>query len=400
MKQTNTFIPTEREMPGYAEAISHKYLIKAGMIKQISAGIYTYLPLANRVLEKIKGIIREEHEKIGATELLMPILQSKEYWEESGRWKKMGAELIRVKDRKEQEYAMSPTAEEMIVQAVRNMVTSYKNLPINLYQIQTKFRDEIRPRLGLLRCKEFIMKDAYSFHTSQESLDKTYNDMYMIYSNIFDRCGLKYRAVEADSGNIGGSNTHEFQALAEIGEDTIVYTDKSDYAANIEMAGVSEKNYQMNNDNLKEKELVETPNVKTIRDLVEFLKCDEKDTVKAIAIKDEKGYYLILLRGDHTLNEVKVKKYLGISDYEMTDVKEIQDIYLSFDGFMGPIGLEGKVKIYADNAIKYMKNYVVGANKENYHYINVNNNDYNVEGYYDLREIVEGEIAEDGSRKS
>lgn len=400
MKQTNTFIPTEREMPGYAEAISHKYLIKAGMIKQISAGIYTYLPLANRVLEKIKGIIREEHEKIGATELLMPILQSKEYWEESGRWKKMGPELIRVKDRKEQEYAMSPTAEEMIVQTVRNMVTSYKNLPINLYQIQTKFRDEIRPRLGLLRCKEFIMKDAYSFHTNQKSLDKTYNDMYMIYSNIFDKCGLKYRAVEADSGNIGGSNTHEFQALAEIGEDTIVYTDESDYAANIEMAGVSEKNYQMNNDDLKEKKLVETPNVKTIRDLAEFLKCDEKDTVKAIAIKDEKGYYLILVRGDHTLNEVKVKKYLGISDYEMTDVKEIQDIYLSFDGFMGPIGLGKEVKIYADNAIKYMKNYVVGANKENYHYINVNNNDYNVEGYYDLREIAEGEIAEDGSRKS
>ena len=400
MKQTNTFIPTEREMPGYAEAISHKYLIKAGMIKQISAGIYTYLPLANRVLEKIKGIIREEHEKIGATELLMPILQSKEYWEESGRWKKMGPELIRVKDRKEQEYAMSPTAEEMIVQTVRNMVTSYKNLPINLYQIQTKFRDEIRPRLGLLRCKEFIMKDAYSFHTNQESLDKTYNDMYMIYSNIFDKCGLKYRAVEADSGNIGGSNTYEFQALAEIGEDTIVYTDESDYAANIEMAGVSEKNYQMNNDDLKEKKLVETPNVKTIRDLAEFLKCDEKDTVKAIAIKDEKGYYLILVRGDHTLNEVKVKKYLGISDYEMTDVKEIQDIYLSFDGFMGPIGLGKEVKIYADNAIKYMKNYVVGANKENYHYINVNNNDYNVEGYYDLREIAEGEIAEDGSRKS
>ena len=400
MRQTNTFIPTEREMPGYAEAISHKYLIKAGMIKQISAGIYTYLPLANRVLEKIKEIIREEHEKIGATELLMPILQSKEYWEESGRWKKMGPELIRVKDRKEQEYAMSPTAEEMIVQTVRNMVTSYKNLPINLYQIQTKFRDEIRPRLGLLRCKEFIMKDAYSFHTNQESLDKTYNDMYMIYSNIFDKCGLKYRAVEADSGNIGGSNTHEFQALAEIGEDTIVYTDESDYAANIEMAGVSEKNYQMNNDDLKEKKLVETPNVKTIRDLAEFLKCDEKDTVKAIAIKDEKGYYLILVRGDHTLNEVKVKKYLGISDYEMTDVKEIQDIYLSFDGFMGPIGLGKEVKIYADNAIKYMKNYVVGANKENYHYINVNNNDYNVEGYYDLREIAEGEIAEDGSRKS
>lgn len=400
MRQTNTFIPTEREMPGDAEAISHKYLIKAGMIKQISAGIYTYLPLANRVLEKIKNIIREEHEKIGATELLMPILQSKEYWEESGRWKKMGPELIRVKDRKDQEYAMSPTAEEMIVQAVRNMITSYKNLPINLYQIQTKFRDEIRPRLGLLRCKEFIMKDAYSFHTSQESLDKTYNDMYMIYSNIFDKCGLKYRAVEADSGNIGGSNTHEFQALAEIGEDTIVYTEESNYAANIEMAGVSEKNYEMSNDVLKQKELVETPHVKTIRDLVEFLKCDEKETVKSIAIKDEKEYYLILLRGDHTLNEVKVKKYLGISDYEMTEVKEIQDIYLSFDGFMGPIGLGKDVKIYADNAIKYMKNYTVGANKENYHYINVNNNDYNVEGYYDLREISEGEISEDGSRES
>ena len=238
MRQSRTFIPTTREVPSSAEAISHKLLIKAGMVKQVSAGVYTYLPLATKVIQNIEKVIRDEHAKIGASELLMPILQSEDYWKQSGRWYKMGDELIRVTDRKNAGYALSPTAEEVICQTVSNMVTSYKQLPVNLYQIQTKFRDEIRPRLGLLRGKEFIMKDGYSFHDSPESLRETYNDYYQAYSNIFDRFELKYRAVKADSGNIGGSYTHEFQALAEVGEDTIVYTEESDYAANIETAAV------------------------------------------------------------------------------------------------------------------------------------------------------------------
>lgn len=400
MRQSQMFIPTLREIPATAEAVSHKLLLKSGMIKQVSAGIYTYLPLSTRVLEKIKNIIREEHEKVGAAELIMPILQGQEYWEETGRWNKMGAELMRITDRKGAGYALSPTAEEIVVQTVKNNLNSYKQLPIILYQIQTKFRDEMRPRFGLLRGKEFIMKDAYSFHSSEESLNKTYMDMYKIYEQIFDRCGLQYRAVKADSGNIGGDNTYEFQALAEIGEDTIVYTNESDYAANIEMAGVTEKNYVMSQEEEKEQETIITPEIKTIEELSAYL-CIEKDkTLKVIGIKnlenDEK--IIILLRGDHTLNEVKVKKHLNISEYEMLTEEEVLEIG-AVPGYIGPFGLKN-VKTFADNAIKYMKNFVMGANQTDKHIINSNIKDIEIDGYYDLRNIVEGEIVEDLSGKA
>ena len=395
VRQSKTFIPTTREVPSSAEATSHKLLIKAGMVKQVSAGVYTYLPLATRVIQKIEKVIREEHSKIGAAELLMPILQSDEYWKKSGRWDKMGEELIRVTDRKKAGYALSPTAEEIITQTVNNMITSYKQLPMNLYQIQTKFRDEIRPRLGLLRCKEFIMKDAYSFHDSPESLRETYKDYYQAYSNIFDRFELKYRAVQADSGNIGGSYTHEFQALAEVGEDTIVYTEESDYSANIETAAVVEQNYTMPTDfEKKERSLLETPDQQSIDDVAAFCGVEVNRAMKALALKADGEFYLVLMRGNDQLNDIKFMKATGTSEVEMATEQEIEEVMGSVAGYMGPFGIKG-CKVIGDNAIKYMYNHSCGANKKGFHYINVNPGDYEIDAHYDLRMIEEGDLAED-----
>ena len=393
MKQTKTFIPTTREVPANAEAISHKLLIKAGMVKQVSAGVYTYLPLANNIIEKIKKVIREEHDKIDAAELIMPLLQSQEHWEKSGRWGKMGDELMRVKDRKGAGYALQPTSEEVICQTVDNMVTSYKQLPLNLYQIQTKFRDEIRPRLGLLRCKEFIMKDAYSFHDSPESLREMYNDYYQAYSNIYDRLELKYRAVQADSGNIGGSYTHEFQALAEVGEDTIVYTDNSDYAANIETAKVVEENYSLPEFERKERSLLETPAQETIDDIAAFCGVEVNRAMKGLALNADGNLYLVLMRGNDQLNEIKFKKATNTHEVRMATPEEIESMG-SVVGYMGPFGIEN-CTVIADHAVKYMYNHSCGANKKGFHYINVNHGDYEVDGYYDLRMIEEGDLAED-----
>ena len=399
MRQSRTFIPTTREVPSSAEAISHKLLIKAGMVKQVSAGVYTYLPLATKVIQNIERVIREEHDKIGAVELLMPLLQSEDYWKESGRWYKMGDELMRLKDRKGAGYALSPTAEEIICQTVNNMLTSYKQLPMNLYQIQTKFRDEMRPRLGLLRGKEFIMKDGYSFHDSPESLRETYLDYYNAYSNIFDRFELKYRAVKADSGNIGGSYTHEFQALAEIGEDTIAYTEESDYAANIETAAVVEQNYTMPSGfEKKERELLETPDQQTIDDIAAYCGVEVNRAMKALALKADGEFYLVLMRGNDQLNDIKFMKATGTSEVEMATEQEIEEVMGSVVGYMGPFGIKN-CKVIGDNAIKYMYNHSCGANKKGYHYINVNPGDYEVDAYYDLRMIEEGDIAEDLSGK-
>lgn len=399
MRQSRTFIPTTREVPSSAEAISHKLLIKAGMVKQVSAGVYTYLPLATKVIQNIERVIREEHDKIGAVELLMPLLQSEDYWKESGRWYKMGDELMRLKDRKGAGYALSPTAEEIICQTVNNMLTSYKQLPMNLYQIQTKFRDEMRPRLGLLRGKEFIMKDGYSFHDSPESLRETYLDYYNAYSNIFDRFELKYRAVKADSGNIGGSYTHEFQALAEIGEDTIAYTEESDYAANIETAAVVEQNYTMPSGfEKKERELLETPDQQTIDDIAAYCGVEVNRAMKALALKADGEFYLVLMRGNDQLNDIKFMKATGTSEVEMATEQEIEEVMGSVAGYMGPFGIKN-CKVIGDNAIKYMYNHSCGANKKGYHYINVNPGDYEVDAYYDLRMIEEGDLAEDLSGK-
>ena len=395
MRQSRTFIPTTREVPSSAEAISHKLLIKAGMVKQVSAGVYTFLPLATKVLRNIEKIIREEHEKIGASELLMPVLQSEEYWKKSGRWYKMGDELMRVTDRKGAAYALSPTAEELICQAVNNMITSYKQLPVNLFQFQTKFRDEIRPRLGLLRTKEFIMKDAYTFDESPEGMRKSYNEYYQAYSNIFDRFGLKYRVVKADSGNIGGSYTHEFQALAEVGEDTIVYTEESDYAANIETAAVVEQNYTMPSGfEKKERELLETPDQQTIDDIAAYCGVEVNRAMKALALKADGEFYLVLMCGNDQLNDIKFMKATGTSEVEMATEQEIEEVMGSVVGYMGPFGIKN-CKVIGDNAIKYMYNHSCGANKKGYHYINVNPGDYEIDAHYDLRMIEEGDLAED-----
>ena len=390
MKQSKVFIPTLREEPAEAESISHKFLLKSGMIKQNARGIYSYLPTAKRVLNKIERIVREEMERIDGVEVLMPVLQPSELWEESGRWEAYGSELMRLKDRNNRDFALGPTHEEIITSLVRDELKSYKRLPITLFQIQSKFRDEKRPRFGLLRGREFIMKDAYSFHSDEESLDETYNDMYNAYHNIFTRVGLKFRPVLADSGAIGGDHTHEFMALAEIGEDTIVYSDSTDFAANIEKAEVV---YTPNPEHteIKELEKVETPNVKTAQALADFLNVTLDRIIKSMIIKVDDEYVMILIRGRHELNDVKLKSFFKTENIESATETEIENIMGAKPGSLGPVNVD-KIKIYADQFIQDINNLAVGANEDGYHYLNANvDRDFKVEAYGDFRFILEGE---------
>ena len=396
MKQSKVFIPTMREVPAEAEALSHRLLLKAGLIKQSTSGIYSYLPLATRVLNNISKIIREEMESIDAVEILMPALQQAELWEESGRWSAYGPELMRLKDRNGREFALGPTHEEVVTSLVRDELKSYKQLPLTLFQIQSKYRDEKRPRFGLLRGREFLMKDAYSFHSDEASLDATYQDMYQAYSRIFKRVGINARPVVADSGAIGGSHTHEFMALSEIGEDTIVYSNESDYAANIEKAEVvyhpSHKHSA-----LAELTKVETPNVKTAQEVAEYLKRPLDEIVKTMIFKIDGEFIMFLVRGHHELNEVKLKSYFGTEHVEMASQDEIVNLVDANPGSIGPI-FEKDIKIYADNYLQDLNNFVVGANEDHYHYINVNiGRDFDVTEYGDFRFITQGEMLSDGS---
>lgn len=396
MKQSKMFIPTLREVPNDADSKSHQLLLKAGMIKQVASGVYSYLPIAKRVLNKIEAIVREEMEAIDGVEILMPALQPSELWSESGRWQSYGAELMRMTDRHGREFALGPTHEEIITSLVRDELKSYKKLPVTLFQIQNKFRDEKRPRFGLLRGREFIMKDAYSFHATEESLDETYQDMYDAYSRIFSRVNLKFRPVIADSGAIGGSHTHEFMALAEIGEDTICYTDESDYAANIEKAEVK---YVPNVEHTEEKALdkVHTPGVKTAQQLADLLGKRLDEIVKSMILKVDDQFIMFLIRGHHELNDVKVKSYFGTETVEMATDEEIQAILGATPGSLGPVGVE-KIEIYADNSVQDLNNLAVGANETDYHYVNANlGRDFNVKAFDDFRFILEGEMAADGS---
>lgn len=396
MKQSKMFIPTLREVPNDADSKSHQLLLKAGMIKQVASGVYSYLPIAKRVLNKIEAIVREEMEAIDGVEILMPALQPSELWTESGRWQSYGAELMRMTDRHGREFALGPTHEEIITSLVRDELKSYKKLPVTLFQIQNKFRDEKRPRFGLLRGREFIMKDAYSFHATEESLDETYQDMYDAYSRIFSRVNLKFRPVIADSGAIGGSHTHEFMALAEIGEDTICYTDESDYAANIEKAEVK---YVPNVEHTEEKALdkVHTPSVKTAQQLADLLGKRLDEIVKSMIVKVDDQFIMFLIRGHHELNDVKVKSYFGTETVEMATDEEIQAILGATPGSLGPVGVE-KIEIYADNSVQDLNNLAVGANETDYHYVNANlGRDFNVKAFDDFRFILEGEMAADGS---
>ncbi|HIW11884.1 MAG TPA: proline--tRNA ligase [Candidatus Salinicoccus stercoripullorum] len=395
MKQSRMFIPTMRETPQDADSLSHRYMLKSGMIKQMAAGIYTYLPITKLVLNNIEQIVREEMNNIGGVEIHMPVLHPKELWEESGRWQAYGSELMRMKDRHDRDFALGPTHEEIITALLRDELKSYKKLPLTLFQIQTKFRDELRPRFGLLRGREFIMKDAYSFHSDEASLDETYNDMYQAYSNIFSRVGLNYRAVEADSGSIGGSHTHEFMALSEIGEDIIVYTDESGYAANIEKAAciVPEAGESAAQEAL---EKVPTPGVDSCLSLAEHLNIDLTDTTKTMVVKIDGEFVMILIRGDHELNDIKVRDYFGAEDAEFATDSEIRDIMKASPGSLGPVG--ASIPVYLDHQVDMMYNYPAGANNDGYHYINVNHGrDFEVAGTGDFRFITEGEKAEDGS---
>lgn len=395
MRQSQMFIPTLRETPTEAESLSHRLMLKSGMIKQLARGIYAYLPITQLVLNNIQEIVREEMMNIGGAEVHLPVLHPRELWEESGRWQAYGKELMRVSDRHDREFALGPTHEEVITALVRDELKSYKKLPLTLFQIQTKFRDELRPRFGLLRGREFIMKDAYSFHIDEESLDKTYNDMYDAYSRIFTRLDLNFRAVEADGGSIGGSHTHEFMALADIGEDTIVYTDESSYAANIEKAECAAPAEKSTADML-ETEKIATPEIATVKDLAEFLNTDLTLTTKTMVVKTDEGLKMIVIRGDQELNDIKVKAYFNSEIIEMATDKEITAELNASPGSLGPVN--SSIPVYLDYQVEAMRNYPVGANETGYHILNVNHErDFEAAGTGDFRFINEGEMVSDGS---
>ncbi|EAF5053629.1 proline--tRNA ligase [Listeria monocytogenes] len=396
MRQTMTFIPTLKEVPADAEVKSHQLLLRAGFIRQTASGIYSYLPLATLMLRKIETIIREELEAIGAAELLMPALQPAELWQESGRWNDYGPELMRLKDRASRDFALGPTHEEVITALLRDEVKSYKRLPLTLYQIQTKFRDEKRPRFGLLRGREFIMKDAYSFHATSESLDEVYNLMHQAYSNIFTRCGLEFRSVIADSGSIGGNESKEFMALSDIGEDTIAYSDASDYAANTEMAPVlymEKKSHELE----KDLEKVATPDQKSITDIVEFLEVPIEKTMKSMLYQVDDEVIMVLVRGDHEVNDIKIKNALDATNVELVDPAVAVELLGANFGSLGPINVPENMRVFADNAVKDIVNAVVGANEDGFHYINVNpDRDFSVTSYFDLRMIQVDDLSPDG----
>ncbi|AJI21256.1 proline--tRNA ligase [Priestia megaterium] len=394
MRQSSTLIPTLREVPADADIKSHQLLLRAGYMRQNASGVYSFLPLGKRVLQKVEQIVREEMDRAGSVELLMPALQQAELWQESGRWYSYGPELMRMKDRHGREFALGATHEEVITSLLRDEVKSYKRLPLNLYQIQTKFRDEKRPRFGLLRGREFIMKDAYSFHASQESLDEVYDKMFAAYSRIFERCGLNFRAVIADSGAMGGKDTHEFMVLSEIGEDTIAYSDTSSYAANVEMAPVV-NTYGKSGEAEKELTKVETPNQHSIEDVAAFLNVEATSCIKSLLFKVDDRFVLVLVRGDHEVNDIKVKNYFEASVVELATPEETKEVLKCAVGSVGPIGVSDSVEVVADHAVKAIANGVCGANEEGYHYTNVNERNFNAT-YEDFRFIQEGDQSPDG----
>lgn len=398
MKQSMTLIPTLREVPSDAEIKSHQLLLRGGFMRQNASGIYSYLPLGKRVLHNIEQIVREEMDSAGAVELLMPALQAAELWQESGRWYTYGPELMRLKDRHGREFSLGATHEEVITSLVRDEVKSYKKLPMTLYQIQTKFRDEKRPRFGLLRGREFIMKDAYSFHASQGSLDEIYELLFQSYTNVFTRCNLDFRAVIADSGAMGGKDTHEFMVLSDVGEDTIAYSDTSNYAANIEMAPVV-VNYEKAEEEEKTLEKVLTENQRTIEEVSSFLKVDSTKCIKSLLFKVDEKYVLVLTRGDHEVNDIKLKNLFEAGSVELAAPEVTKEVLGCPIGSLGPINVE-QVEIVADFAVQYITNGVCGANEENYHYVNVNpQRDIKVSRFADLRFIQEGDPSPDGQGK-
>ena len=389
MRYSQILIPTMKEVPSEAEVISHQLMLRAGFIKQLTSGIYTYMPYGLAAIRRVENIVREEMNRAGAQELSMPMVQPADLWQESGRYEKYGPELLRFRDRHERESCLGPTHEEVITDIARKELHSYRDLPVNLYQIQTKFRDEIRPRFGLMRGREFIMKDAYSFDIDDEAAEVSYRKMYDAYNRIFERCGLDFRCVEADSGAIGGSFSHEFMVLAETGEDTIAVCNECSWAANLEKAEVKLVGQDPVQDQL-EMVKVETPGQRKVASVCEFLGIEPEQLVKTLVYMADGEPVAVLLRGDRELEEVKLKNYLGATDIRPADDKEIFDAAGVPSGYLGPVG--SRIRVLADQEVPALANLTVGANEKNFHLQNVNHGrDFEVKEVADFRQLTEAD---------
>ena len=402
MRASQFFLATQKEAPAEAELPSHRLMLRAGLIKRLGSGLYSWMPLGLRVLRKVEAVVREEMNKAGALELLMPAVQPKELWEETGRWDVFGPQMLKIRDRHERDFCFGPTHEEVITDIARKEIRSYKQLPLNFYQIQTKFRDEIRPRFGVMRAREFVMKDAYSFHTNLASLEQTYQVMYQTYSNIFNRLGLKFRAVRADTGAIGGEGSHEFHVLADSGEDALAYCADSDFAANVELAEALPPSHGRAEpaENMRE---VETPKQTACEDVAALLGIGIERTVKAIALmapvaEGQHQFYLALLRGDHSLNEIKVGKLEGLADFRFANEEEIRTNLNCPPGFIGPVGVASDVRVIADRTVAAMSDFICGANKPKYHLAGVNFGRDLPEPMLiaDIRNVIAGDVSPDG----
>lgn len=394
MRWTQTYIPTLREDPAEAELISHKLLVRAGFIRKVTSGVYSYLPLMQRVLNKITAIVREEMDRAGALEITMPVLHPAELWKLSGRWDVMGKEQMRLKDRHQRDLCLGGTHEEIVTDLISGELRSYKWLPKNLYQIQVKFRDEIRPRFGLMRGREFIMKDAYTFDPDEASQEKSYNNMVDAYFKVFKRCGFDIRMVEGDTGAMGGTGAHEFMVIVDTdgGEGTIFYCDNCDYAATDEKAEFRQSNASSNDEPVLEMSLVETPGMKTIDEVTGFLKVPADRLVKTLLFKADNRPVAALIRGDRNINEIKLKNHLNCNVLELADEQTVAVLTGAGVGFAGPCGLDG-VRLVVDNEIRFMRNFVVGANRDDYHFINVNH-----PRDFSFRETVDLKMAQVGER--
>ncbi len=396
MRTSQFPLQTLKETPADAEIPSHRLMLRAGLIRKLASGLYVWLPLGLRVLRKVERIVREEMDSSGALELSMPVVQPAELWQESGRWEQYGPELLRFRDRHNREFCLGPTHEEIITDLARNQLKSYRQLPVNFYQIQTKFRDEIRPRFGVMRAREFLMKDAYSFHVDQDSLQQTYDLMHATYSRIFSRCGLDFRPVAADTGAIGGSGSHEFHVLADAGEDTIAFSTESDYAANVELAeALPDRNERPAPS--KEMELVDTPNAKTITELVEQFNQPVEQTAKTLVVEAaEGGLIALLVRGDHELNEIKAEKLPQVaSPLRFATEEEIRETVGTGPGSLGPVNLP--VPIIADRSVAVLADFSAGANIDGKHYFGINwERDAPLPKVADIRNVVEGDPSPDG----
>lgn len=396
MRLSRFHLHTTKETPADAELVSHRLMLRAGMIRKLASGLYTWSPLGLRVLRKVETIVREEMNRAGAVELQLPTIQPKELWEETGRWEKFGGQLLKIKDRKEQEYCYSPTAEEAITDFARQELSSYKQLPVNFYQVQTKFRDEIRPRFGVMRSREFLMKDAYSFHLDDASLVAEYENMKAAYTRIFTRLGLEFRAVQADSGAIGGDASQEFHVIADSGEDALVFSTGSDYAANVEAAIAADPAARgAANEELRR---IDTPTQKTCEEVAALMGIALLRTVKSIAVMTtENEFVLALVRGDHEVNEIKLAKVAGLADYRMASEAEIADYLGSEPGFLGPLNPRKAIRVVADREVAAMADFVVGANEKGLHIAGVNwGRDLAEPEVADIRNVMAGDRAQDG----